>query len=426
MKNTKNSLFSDIYGQLQLDFTDETKYNDYNGLRSLDQRKNSIDSVNYQPSLFETNSVVAHAVVPETILCDKPRLKIKEIRTMLLLENQPTQQIRPIQPVQPIEQPKVRKTYKQVWTAYNEAQTNEKSRFQELLFELCTQIEDLPRKNIQGRNRIPLADMVFAIVYKTYSRISGRRFMSDLSEAHKKGYISKIPHFNSIFNYFEIEDIFYILQALIRESAKPLKSVEVDFAVDSSGFAKGTTVTWLHEKYSNPHEIEKKDWVKCHLICGVITNIVTSVEITEGSAGDCPEFEGLVNDTAKTFTINEVSADKAYLSANNFRVVENHGGMAFIPFKENSRPNHRTKDALWRNMYYYFQLHQAEYMNHYHKRSNVETTFSMIKAKFGERIKSKTEQAQINEMLCKVLCHNLCCVIQSIYELGIETEFYSE
>lgn len=32
-------------------------------------------------------------------------------------------------------------------------------------------------------------------------------------------------------------------------------------------------------------------------------------------------------------------------------------------------------------------------------------------------------RAQVNEPLYKVLCHNLCCVIQSMYELGIEPEF---
>jgi transposase len=69
---------------------------------------------------------------------------------------------------------------------------------------------------------------------------------------------------------------------------------------------------------------------------------------------------------------------------------------------------------------------RREFTNHYHKRSNVETMFSMIKGKFGERLKSKTDKAQINELLCKVLCHNLCCVIQSIYELDIEAEFYKE
>lgn len=196
-----------------------------------------------------------------------------------------------IQPQLTVEEPKVRKTYPQDWTNYNKAQTNEKSRFQELLFELCSQIEDIPRKDSAGRNRIPLSDMVYSIVFKIYSCISGRRFMSDLSEAHRKGFISKIPHFNSLFNYLETDELFYVLKSLIRESSKPLITVEVDFAVDSSGFAKGTTVTWLHQKYSNPHEIQKADWIKCHLICGVVTNIVTNVEITDGTSADHPQFE---------------------------------------------------------------------------------------------------------------------------------------
>ncbi len=31
----------------------------------------------------------------------------------------------------------------------------------------------------------------------------------------------------------------------------------------------------------------------------------------------------------------------------------------------------------------------------------------MIKAKFGARVRSKTPVAQVNEVLYKVLCHNL-------------------
>ena len=55
--------------------------------------------------------------------------------------------------------------------------------------------------------------------------------------------------------------------------------------------------------------------------------------------------------------------------------------------------------------------------------SNVETTMAMIKTKFGANVKSKTGTAQVNEVLCKVLCHNICVLIQSFYELGIETDF---
>ena len=289
---------------------------------------------------------------------------------------------------------------------------------------LCKEVDDMPRKNIQGRNRIPLSDMVFAVVFKTYAGVSGRRFSSDLQEAKRRGFITQIPHFNSVFNYLEMEDVFYILNELIRESAKPLRTVEIDFAVDSSGFSKGQSkVGWQTAKYKGQN-ISIKDWLKCHLICGVQTNIVASVEITDGNAHDHPLFKPLVQRTAQDFQLNHVTADKAYLSAENFSYVADRGGMAFIPFKENSRANHRTNDELWRKMYYFFQMRRKEYMDYYHKRSNVETVFSMIKGKFGERLKSKTEKAQINELLCKVLCHNFCCVIHAIYELGIETDFY--
>jgi hypothetical protein len=47
----------------------------------------------------------------------------------------------------------------------------------------------------------------------------------------------------------------------------------------------------------------------------------------------------------------------------------------------------------------------------------------MLKAKFGASLRSKTTVAQTNELLCKVLCHNICVLIQSMYELGIEADF---
>jgi transposase len=65
-------------------------------------------------------------------------------------------------------------------------------------------------------------------------------------------------------------------------------------------------------------------------------------------------------------------------------------------------------------------------MQSYHKRSNVETTFHMIKSKFGDALRSKTTRAMINEALCKVLCHNICCLISAMYELGLKPKFYAE
>ena len=50
----------------------------------------------------------------------------------------------------------------------------------------------------------------------------------------------------------------------------------------------------------------------------------------------------------------------------------------------------------------------------------------MIKFKFGDSLRSKTKTAQINETLCKVPCHNICCLIQSMFELNLKPKFWSE
>src|SRR5262249_47306182 len=38
----------------------------------------------------------------------------------------------------------------------------------------------------------------------------------------------------------------------------------------------------------------------------------------------------------------------------------------------------------------------------------------------GDKLCSMGEVAHVNELLCKVLCHNIYCVIQSVYKVGIE------
>jgi len=139
-----------------------------------------------------------------------------------------------------------RKTYSQVWPAYNAAQTEEKRLFQYLLRQLCEGVGEPAQTN--GRPRLPIEDMLFAMAFKVYSTVSGRRFMSDLKDAHGKGYTSKLPCYNSVFNYFEDEMLTPHLLMLIEESSLPLRSIEADFAVDSSGLSTCRFVQWVNAK----------------------------------------------------------------------------------------------------------------------------------------------------------------------------------
>lgn len=315
----------------------------------------------------------------------------------------------------------VKKTYSQSWPEYNRAQCNEKSHFIEFLHQLCAGIEEPIQTN--GRPRLPLADIIFGLVYKTYTGVSGRRFASDLRDALAKGYISKMPSYNSIFDYFQMETLTPYLKQLIAASALPLKSIETEFAVDSSGFSTTSYVRWFDVKYGNNEDWH--DWVKMHLMCGVKTHVVTSVEISRATANDSPFYKPLLASTAKAgFNMQEVSADKGYISMKNLQATVDHGAVPFIPFKSNTQPDRGTD--IWSKMFHFYSYKRDEFLAHYHKRSNVESVFQMIKSKFGEKLRSKNETAQINEALTKVLCHNLCVVIQSMYELDVVPEFWSE
>ncbi len=70
------------------------------------------------------------------------------------------------------------------------------------------------------------------------------------------------------------------------------------------------------------------------------------------------------------------------------------GAIPYIPFKSNSVPDSRgsygPKSELWTPMFHFSSLHRAEFLEHYHKRSNIEITFHMITAKFGQKLRSKT------------------------------------
>ena len=319
-----------------------------------------------------------------------------------------------------------RPTFKQEWSAYNRAQQNEKAQFQSLLHGLCQSIEEPPQT--LGRPRVPMADIIFCAAVKVYSTVSGRRNTWELQQAKERGYISKAIHYNTLSKYMEREDLTICLKHLITQSAQPLNSVEVDFAVDSSGFSTGISQRWNQAKWGavrikygdkQPNAVKVKDWVKLHIMCGVKTNIITSVEVTGAHSNDHHSFAPLVENTSQNFSIETVAADKAYSSYRNLQLVVSKDAMPFIAFKSNAKPQ-KQSPSVWKRMYHLYCYNRADFMRHYHKRSNVETTFSMIKAKFGDRLRSKTYPAQVNEVLCKVLCHNLCCLIQSMYELGID------
>jgi len=312
----------------------------------------------------------------------------------------------------------IRKTYKQEWSSYDKATTNQKSLFMKLLKDLTNNIPQPEYKF--GRPTLPLSDMVYSSIMKIYTTFSLRRFMGDMEIAREKGYIDKKPCYASVGHFMQRKDITSILSDMVVLTSLPLTSIEKDFAVDSTGFGTSNFQRWFSFKHGK--EISSRRWVKCHFITGVKTNIIPSVKITSEFNNDSPELLPLIKGTAKHFDMEEISADKAYSSRKNHDLIKEVGATPFISFKSNATVRKRGS-AIWKKMFYYFQLQNEEFLTHYHKRSNAESTVHMIKSKFGNHVRSKTWTAQVNEVLSKIIAHNICVVIQEMYELNINPDF---
>jgi len=207
---------------------------------------------------------------------------------------------------------------------------------------------------------------------------------------------------------------------MVAHSAPPLAAIESNFAIDSSGFSGCRYDQWYQLKWKNVEPTIRRAWVKAHAVIGTTTNVVTAVEVLDRDSHDSRQFQPLLTETAKRFKIGDVCADKAYLSEASLQFATDMGVTALIPFKSNSAP---TRPGVWNNAYHFFNLHRDEFMARYHRRSNIESTFSMIKRKFGDSVRAKNELTMKNETLAKFVCHNLCCLIQSFEEFGIDPDF---
>jgi len=304
------------------------------------------------------------------------------------------------------------------WHNYNKSQMKEKLLFMRLLRELCDLI--CQPKHQKGRKPVNHADMIYALALKAYLGFSSRRVHSDLKLSKDLRYINKEFHFNTLLKYLENRDLKILLKELIETSALPLKQVELDFAADATGFGTSKFARWMDIRLRK--DSVRRMFRKCHCMYGVKTNIVTSIEITDGYTHDSTQFKKLVKRTSYGWTMREISADKGYLSRENLEFVSKFGAIPYIPFKSNVTGK-RARNSIWRKMYEYFSEHKEEFMEHYHKRSNAESGFFMIKERFGSSVRCKKSISQDNEILLKVLCHNICVLVQEIFLNNIDVDF---
>ena len=314
--------------------------------------------------------------------------------------------------------PNIRKN----WKLYNLASTSEKELFLKIINSAVNSMNIEYKYNKRGQPPLPLDDMLKIIIIKVYNGFSARRTIFDLKLAYALGYVRHVPHFNSICTYMRNPELYPLLQKLCKVLAKPLKNIETKFAIDASGFGEPHRRKWRDVRFSrvSRYKREIKDYKKLHAVSGVITNIISSAKVTIGKAGDSPHFIDLVRQTSFNFKIKEVFGDPAYLAKKNVDLVHQLGGVAYIKPRSNTRVRKLRASIAWREMIALYRDYEGVFKHHYSLRSNVESTFSMMKAKFSGFVRSKDKQGQFNEIMAKVCAHNCAVLVMGLFALDID------
>ena len=113
---------------------------------------------------------------------------------------------------------------------------------------------------------------------------------------------------------------------------------------------------------------------------------------------------------------------------NMFRIIQSITSPKAEPFKlwlaqvgyervqEIENPELGKMIRLWKE-------NETRFRAHYHRHSNAESAFSMIKRKFGDCLRGKLDTTKENEIMCKVICHNLTVLANCIILFGISPDF---
>ena len=94
-----------------------------------------------------------------------------------------------------------------------------------------------------------------------------------------------------------------------------------------------------------------------------------------------------------------------------------------MPKKNVRSRNMGSETGAWGRMIHLWKQYKTIFAYHYHQRSNVESTFWMIKRKFGHYVRTKLPEAQENEVLTKVICHNISVLAEAMLTYDISPEF---
>jgi len=316
-----------------------------------------------------------------------------------------------------------KRKYSQDWAIYYSACRSEKLMAWKIIKDAVDYLGLQGEYKGNGRPSAFIPDIVKSLCIKAYCNLSSWRIESELRLAKSMGIIDTVYKKTSINKYMASPNVTKILHKLYTILAEPIAPIETQYAIDATGISNAyKSKKWVEVRLDRQ---EHKDYNKLHVLSGTITNVVVSAKVTEGTKHESPFLKELVKDASKKFPMREISADAGYLSRKNCDAIKDVGAIPFILPKKNTRSLNRGSQGAWGHMIRLWRKNQMLFAQHYHQRSNVESTFGAMKRKFGDFCRCKMPTTQENEIISRIVCYNACVLAEAMLSNDLEPVFMS-
>jgi hypothetical protein len=136
----------------------------------------------------------------------------------------------------------------------------------------------------------------------------------------------------------------------------------------------------------------------CHLILAAV--------VRTGNGSDAPDFDDLLFRSWKRADVRVAVADAGYDSEANHEIARQDLGVRSIIPPGIGRPTGKLPSGRWRRHMKKRFARKAD-QKQYAQRSQSETVHSMIKRNQGSALRSRTPERRKQEMLLRVLTHNI-------------------
>lgn len=277
--------------------------------------------------------------------------------------------------------------------------------------------------------RIPIdpALLFYCSGIRAYEGNTSRKSIAPLKEHFGEQWWNENGfHFNRFSEYLNERHTTAVLNWAIAEVCSVLLPFFDDIILDGTGIGLTTRGTYRSERYGIPFIDGRALYARLNLVMDRKFKMVLAAVVTRDhgkGTGEVSQVRTLLQRVrAIGFSPRNVLGDALYGNENVLQAIEEVGGQPFIPLKSIYTDARPPKTPLMLALYWRIKADRDAFQAVYDNRPVIESGIWSIKAKFEDCVRSRTFRAQVNEILFKVLCHNIDVLIHAAHEYKIDIQ----